>query len=204
MKRPLRGLYAVTDGRRGAARHHAVASALRGGAALVQYRDKSDEWERRRHEAAALVALCRRHGVPLIVNDDVELALEVGADGVHLGRDDTTPGEARHLLGSKAIIGVSCYNDLERASHFHEEGVDYLAFGAFFPSPTKPNAPRADLDLLAEAHRRFDKPLACIGGITLEQAPALVQSGASLVAVISGLFGADDIEGTAARFAALF
>ena len=202
--KPLRGLYAITDGRTGPPLIEAVAKALHGGAAVIQYRDKSDDAERRRWEASDLLNLCRSFNVPLLINDDVDLACEIGADGVHLGRDDLTPSAARSMLGEKAIIGVSCYNDLERASHFHESPVDYLAFGAFYPSPTKPNAARADLDLLEEAHQRFDKPIVCIGGITVENAPALIQTGADMVAVITGVFGADDITAAARRFAELF
>ena len=203
MKR-LRGLYAVTDGRTGQPLIEAVAQALHGGAAMIQYRDKSDDAERRRWEASDLLNLCRSFKVPLIINDDVDLACEIGADGVHLGRDDLTPSTARSMLGEDAIIGVSCYNDLERATYFHESPIDYLAFGAFFPSPTKPHAPRADLDLLEAAHQQFDKPIVCIGGITLENAPSLIQTGADMVAVITGVFGADDIAAAARSFSELF
>ena len=203
MKR-LRGLYAITDGRTGQPLIEAVAQALHGGAAMIQYRDKSDDAERRRWEASDLLNLCRSFKVPLIINDDVDLACEIGADGVHLGRDDLTPSTARSMLGEEAIIGVSCYNDLERATYFHESPIDYLAFGAFFPSPTKPHAPRADLDLLEAAHQQFDKPIVCIGGITLENAPSLIQTGADMVAVITGVFGADDITAAARSFSELF
>ena len=203
MKR-LRGLYAITDGRTDQPLIEAVAQALHGGAAMIQYRDKTDDAERRRWEAGDLLNLCRSFKVPLIINDDVDLACEIGADGVHLGRDDLTPSTARSMLGEEAIIGVSCYNDLERATYFHESPIDYLAFGAFFPSPTKPHAPRADLDLLEAAHQQFDKPIVCIGGITLENAPSLIQTGADMVAVITGVFGADDIAAAARSFSELF
>lgn len=204
MKASLRGLYAITDGRTGQPLIESVARAIQGGAAVIQYRDKTEDAERRRWEASDLLNICRSFRVPLIINDDVDLACEIGADGVHLGRDDLTPSTARSILGDDAIIGVSCYNDLERAAHFHESPVDYLAFGAFFPSPTKPHAPRADLDLLEEAHQRFDKPIVCIGGITVEHAPALIQTGASMVAVITGVFGTNDITAAARSFSELF
>jgi thiamine-phosphate pyrophosphorylase len=127
------------------------AQALEGGARVLQYRDKTRDASRRLDEARALQSLCARFAVPLIVNDDVELAAAIGAAGVHLGEDDDDLAPARARLGAQAIIGVSCYDSLERARHFAAAGADYLAFGAFFPSPTKPHARRASLDLLRDA-----------------------------------------------------
>jgi thiamine-phosphate pyrophosphorylase len=169
----------------------------------LQYRDKTADHARRREEAAALVALCRRHDVPLIVNDDAALAASVGADGVHLGEYDGGIAAARDALGPRAIIGVSCYDALERARAAALEGVDYIAFGAFFPSPTKPQARHADATLLRQA-RPLGLPLVAIGGITLDNASTLVEAGADCVAAISALFGADDVRATAAAFATLF
>jgi len=199
---PLRGLYAISDGPR-VDLVDACAAALEGGARILQYRDKTRDPARRLDEARALQALCMRFGVPLIVNDDIELAAAVGAAGVHLGEDDGDLASARTRLGAQAIIGVSCYDSLERARQFAGAGADYLAFGAFFPSPTKPHARRATPALLREA-REFGKPLVAIGGIAIDNAPALIEAGADCVAVISALFGAKDVRGAAQGFASLF
>lgn len=199
---PLRGLYAITDGPR-ADLVDACAAALEGGARMLQYRDKSDDATRRLAEARALQALCARFGVPLIVNDDVDLAAAAGAAGVHLGEDDAPIDAARARLGAEAIVGVSCYDSLERARRLAAAGADYLAFGAFFASPTKPQARRATLDLLRAA-KPLGLPLVAIGGIDAGNAAALVEAGADCVAVISALFGAADVRAQARRFAALF
>lgn len=203
LSRPaIRGLYAITDGPRPDLQG-ACAAALEGGASLLQYRDKGGDDGRRLREARALQALCARYRVPLLVNDDVELALEAGAAGVHLGEDDATPAQARARLGADALIGVSCYDSLERARAYSTAGVDYLAFGAFFPSSTKPAARRATPRLLREA-RAFGLPLVAIGGIDADNARGLVEAGADAVAVVSALFGARDVRAAARRIAALF
>jgi len=198
----LRGLYAISDGPR-ADLLDACTAALDGGATLLQYRDKTADPARRLREARALQALCAARGARLIVNDDVELAATVGAAGVHLGEDDDALAEARARLGADAIVGASCYDSLERARQMAAAGADYLAFGAFFPSPTKPRARRATTDLLRDA-RAFGKPLVAIGGITADNAAALIEAGADCVAVISALFGATDVRANARRFASLF
>ena len=198
----IRGLYAITDGpRRDLAA--ACAAALEGGANLLQYRDKGGDRARRLREARALQTLCERHRVPLLINDDIELARDCGAAGVHLGEHDATPAEARARLGERAITGVSCYDSIERARAFAQDGVDYLAFGAFFPSATKPAARRATPRLLQEA-RAFGLPLVAIGGIDPGNARVLVDAGADAIAVVSALFGAPDVRAAARRFAALF
>ncbi|HKJ09452.1 MAG TPA: thiamine phosphate synthase [Gammaproteobacteria bacterium] len=201
-----RGLYVITDGASsaGAELPERVAEAIAGGATAVQYRDKSADTRRRLHEARALVQICRAAGVPLIVNDDVELAAEAGADGVHLGRDDGDIGRARRRLGDKALIGVSCYNDLERARHGAQAGADYLAFGRFFPSATKPDAVQADPGLLSAARRTLPLPLVAIGGITPENGGPLIAAGADLLAVIHGVFGASHVAAAAAAYVRLF
>jgi len=199
-KLPLGGLYAISDGPRGDL-IAACQAALRGGAAVLQYRDKTADRARRRSEAAALAALCAQAGVPLIVNDDVELAAELGA-GVHLGEHDGDIAAARARLGPDALIGVSCYDSLERAKHFATHA-DYLAFGAFFPSPTKPQARRATPELLRAA-RSLQRPLVAIGGITPDNAPALIDAGANFIAAISGVFAAADVEAAARRYSVLF
>lgn len=199
---PLRGLYAVTDGPR-IDLVEACAAALDGGARVLQYRDKGRDDARRRREARALQALCAAHRVPLIVNDDVELAAAVGAAGVHLGEDDAGIAQARAVLGAGAIVGVSCYDSLDRARRLAAAGADYLAFGAFFPSPTKPQARRATPALL-HAAKPLGLPLVAIGGITAGNAPSLIEAGADCVAVISALFGDADVRASARRFASLF
>ncbi len=199
---PLHGLYAISDGPRDDLLD-ACAAALEGGATILQYRDKGTDHVRRLREATALQALCARHRVSLIVNDDIELAAAVGAAGVHLGEDDGAIASARTRLGATAIIGASCYDSLERARQMAAAGADYLAFGAFFASPTKPLARSASLQLLRDA-QALGLPLVAIGGITLANARGLIDAGADAIAVISALFGARDVRAAACAFAALF
>ena len=181
-----------------------VGAAIEGGARVVQYRDKHSPPATRLANALALVALCRAHAVPLIVNDDAQLALESGAAGVHLGRDDSDVPAARRLLGDAAIIGVSCYNEGERARRARDQGADYVAFGRFFPSHTKPQAVSANLDLLRQARAELSLPIVAIGGITAENGATLVAAGAHALAVIEGLWGQADVRAAAARYAELF
>lgn len=202
---PARGLYAVTpEGRSGAALVEAVAAAVAGGARAVQYRDKSADRARRRRDAEALLAVCRTHGVPLVVNDDVELARAVGADGVHVGRDDETLAAARARLGPGAVVGVSCYDEPERALAAVRGGADYVAFGSFFPSLTKPGAVRATPELVASVRARIAVPVAGIGGITADNAAPLIEAGVDLLAVVHAVFGAPDPGRAARRLADLF
>ena len=199
------GLYLVTpDQADGDALFAAVAALLPARPARVQYRNKLADAAARRDQATRLLALCRGAGVPLIINDDLTLALAIGADGVHLGRDDGDPAEARRALGPGRILGVSCYDEWARAKAGAAAGVDYLAFGAVYPSPTKPHAPRAGLDLLRRAKAELGLPVAAIGGITLDNAPSLVAAGASLLAVISDVFSAPDPAARATAYAGLF
>ena len=199
---PARGLYAITDGPRNDL-SAVVAQALAGGARVMQYRAKTTDVGRRRADAAALRQLCDLHAVPLIINDDVALAVAVGAAGVHLGRDDDDVAAARAALGAGAIVGVSCYDSLQRARDAAAAGADYVAFGAFFPSPTKPHAARASLDLLRQS-ATLGLPRVAIGGITPDNAPSLVEAGADFLAVISALFAAPDVQAAARRFARLY
>jgi len=202
----LRGLYAITAGDTVTALglSEQVARAIAGGARVIQYRDKSGDPIKRLAEATALNHLCRAQGVPLLINDDVALAAQVGAAGVHLGRDDADLAEARARLGSDAIIGVSCYDDFELAEAAAASGADYVAFGSFFPSPTKPQAVPADPALLQRARSELALPAVAIGGITPENGRALIAAGAAMLAVISGVFGAADIQAAARRYADLF
>ena len=202
----LKGLYAITDGTLtpGPRLTAAVEAAIRGGARVVQYRDKSTDAARRQRETAALAGLCAGHSVSFIVNDDVELALASGADGVHLGREDTALAAARVRLGPRAIIGVSCYDSLETAVASAHGGADYVAFGSFYASESKPGAVRAPLELLARARRALGIPVCAIGGITPENGGALLEAGADMLAVIRGVFATGDVEAAARGYARLF
>lgn len=205
-KFPPRGLYAITlpDAGPTATLETAVARALTGGAVMIQYRDKSDDPGRRREQAESLVTLCRAHDVPLIINDDVELARRVGAGGVHIGRDDASLQSARDALGADAIVGVSCYNSTEHAVRAERAGADYVAFGRFFPSSIKPAAVQAPLGLLEQARSTVNIPIVAIGGITPDNGASLLAAGADLLAVINGVFGTPDPETAARAYAALF
>ncbi|BAV35044.1 thiamine-phosphate pyrophosphorylase [Sulfuricaulis limicola] len=182
----------------------AVAQAIAGGARVIQYRDKKHAATERTRQASELAALCRRRGALFIVNDDVALAKETRADGVHLGREDVPLAEARKLLGARAIIGVSCYNELARAEAAEKQEADYIAFGRFFPSRTKPQAVQAGLDLLREAKKKLHIPVVAIGGITPENGASLIAAGADALAVIEGVFGQADVRNAAERYAQLF
>jgi thiamine-phosphate pyrophosphorylase len=182
----------------------AVAEAIVGGARIIQYRDKKHGAKSRVQQASKLAKLCQQHGVLFIVNDDVELAKETGADGVHLGREDAAIADARERLGPKAIIGVSCYNELARAVGAEAQGADYIAFGRFFPSRTKPQAVPASLDLLREAKKKLSIPIVAIGGITPENGASLIAAGADALAVIEGVFGQAEVRAAAQRYAQLF
>ncbi|SEQ43197.1 thiamine-phosphate diphosphorylase [Azotobacter beijerinckii] len=204
----LRGLYAITDSQllQGGKLLPYVEAALKGGARLLQYRDKSNEDARRLREAEALRDLCLRHGAQLIVNDDLELAMRLGV-GLHLGQQDGSLSAARALLGPKAVIGATCHGQLELAEQAAADGASYLAFGRFFDSSTKPGAPPASPELLEEARARFSQPLVAIGGVTLDNAPGLIARGAAMVAVIHALFAAEnpaEVERRAQAFSQLF
>lgn len=192
------GLYAITS--ETADTDHLltqVEAALLGGVAAVQYRDKSADVARRHAQASELVTLCHQFDAPLIINDDLRLADLCDADGVHLGRDDGSVREARIILGKGKLIGASCYQNLALALTAQTAGADYVAFGSFYPSPTKPAADRAELNLLREATSVLRIPIVAIGGITLANAPALLDAGADSLAILSGLFAAPDIRATA-------
>lgn len=205
-KPPCHGLYAITDALLIPDHRllEAVEQALLGGAQLIQYRDKSDDAARRLAQAQQLNALCRRYQIPLLINDDVELAAAAGAAGVHLGKDDPPLAAARARLGETALIGVSCYNQLDLALAAERAGADYVAFGAVFPSPTKPTEIRASIALLREAHAALRTPIVAIGGVTPDNAPLLLDVGVDALAVVSGVFGQPDIRAAAARYAELF
>jgi thiamine-phosphate pyrophosphorylase len=201
----IKGLYAVTPdladtptllGR--------VEAAIVGGARLLQYRNKSADAALRLEQARGLATLCHRHRIPLIINDHLELALAVAADGLHLGGEDGPVAEARSRLGPDKLLGISCYDRIENALDAARLGASYVAFGSFFPSGVKPGAVRAPLSVLGAAKRRPALPVVAIGGITVENGTELIAAGADSLAVISALFAAPDITAAARRFSALF
>lgn len=197
----MRGLYAITpDIADTAVLLKKVEQALKADIAMLQYRNKIISKDKRLLQARELAPLARGYGVPFIVNDDVEIAVSVGANGVHLGKDDGDIAAARAKLPGK-IVGASCYNDLETARRAIKAGANYVAFGSVFPSPTKPDAVRAPLSLFES---NLGVPRCAIGGITLKNAPKLIAAGADLLAVISDLFDADDIAARAAEYRKLF
>lgn len=198
-----RGLYLITPDEPDTGRLLARVDAVLEHAALLQYRNKSASAGLRREQAEALLALCAARGMRLIVNDDLALAQAIGADGVHLGEDDGGAGTARAALGADALIGVSCYDDLDRARAAAATGASYIAFGAVFPSSTKPNARRASFDLLRDS-AGFGLPRVAIGGITPDNARSVVAAGADLIAVISGVFDAPDPPAAARAYCACF
>jgi thiamine-phosphate pyrophosphorylase len=182
----------------------AVAAAIRGGAVMVQYREKLLAPALRYEQARVLRDYCRELAALFIVNDDPHLAKAVNADGVHLGVQDASFTAARDLLGANTLIGVSCYNSLEQARQAQAMGADYVAFGSFFPSATKPAAVRADINLLHAARSRLSVPIAAIGGITPANGNVLVAAGAYWLAVIDGVFGQGDPEAAARNYTQLF
>ena len=202
----LHGLYAITDSQLIPSDQLVprVAEAIQGGARVVQYRNKNNDAGLKVWEATDLLTLCHTLNIPLIINDDVNLAKQIGADGVHLGSDDCDIEQARQQLGDNMLIGVSCYNNFEQAIDAVKRGADYIAFGRFFLSSTKPDAIQADMPLLQRAKQELSVPIVAIGGITPENGASLIEAGADALAVIHGVFGQTDITAAAARYAALF
>ena len=203
MSFPISGLYAITqtDNKSYDTIVMEVEAALRGGAVVVQYRDKQPLDAD--HLASQLLKLCQQYCVPLLINDDVALAERIGADGVHIGRDDGSIERARQRLGEQAIIGVSCYNSVEHAQQAQDQGATYVAFGRFFPSSSKPLALPASLETLRLAKQRLSIPIVAIGGILPENGSLLLEAGADLLAVIGGLFDGQP-EQAARTYQALF
>ena len=202
----LRGLYAITDPALTPPHTllYQVQSALRGGARVIQYRDKTSPAPLRLQMAQQLRDLTRTMGALLIINDDVALCLECDADGVHLGQDDTPVREARQQLGRNKIIGATCHGSEELARQAMDQGANYLAFGRFFPSRTKPDAKPADLESLRRFIGECPLPTVAIGGITLNNAGPLIKAGFSMLAVINDLFDRDDVEQHSQHYTALF
>ena len=200
--RKIKGLYGIT-GSDSSRIINQVEAVLAGGASVIQYRNKSHNFNDALQIGGKVVDLCRRYNATFIVNDDVALMLALDADGIHLGKNDATIESARHKIGNK-IIGVSCYNNLNLAIDAEKQGVDYVAFGRFYPSQTKPQAIEASINVLREAKQRINVPIVAIGGITLDNAKLLIDAGADSVAVINGLFNEVNIRATAEKFSSLF
>lgn len=202
---PFSGLYAIADTgiiKTGLA--EAAQAVIEGGCRVLQYRDKTTDTSKRRQQAGALSELCHQHNCLFIINDDIALCLESDADGVHIGRNDHTLTQARNRLGTQKLIGVSCYNSLPRAIAACDNGADYIAFGSFFKSTIKPDAVKAELDLIQTLKKKYSIPVIAIGGITLDNANTLIDQGVDMVAVISALFSGTDIKKKAIQFSQLF
>ena len=180
-----------------------VEAALHGGINMLQYRNKTANHKLQTQQARAILPLCRKYNVPLIINDSVKLCLTLDADGVHLGADDGNLAEVRNRIGKDKILGASCYNRFDLALRAQQQGASYIAFGACFASQTKPNAPVASLDLFTRAKSELTIPNVAIGGITLANAPQVLQAGANSIAVIQAIFNAEDIKLAANQFKAL-
>ncbi len=205
----LNGLYAITDESLMPAEtfEDRAEAALSAGVRIIQYRNKSSDREQKYQQVKALKQLCKKHETLLIINDDLELAYEVDADGVHIGKDDSSLQQARQQLGQDKIIGVSCYNRLELAQAAIEAGADYIAFGSFFASAIKPDAPVATQQLISHIKRESSVPVCCIGGIRADNCQPLIDAGADMLAVISEIFAHPtpaDIYAATARFGPFF
>lgn len=200
------GIYAITDDKLLTPENmlSAVEAALDAGISLLQYRSKQGSSSDRHATASALLALCAAYRVPLIINDDLDLCLAVGAAGVHIGRQDADPRQARTRLGDQAIIGVTCHDSISMALEAEQAGADYVAFGRFFPSLTKPHASPASLSLLALARRQLTIPIVAIGGINAENGAALKLAGADMLAVIHAIFGCEDVRAGTRELVRLF
>lgn len=199
------GLYAITPDMTDTGQlYDAVHQALAGGVNWLQYRNKAADSRLRRVQAAEIHLLCKHFQVPLIVNDHLDLAMEIDADGLHVGGDDISPVMARCYFGRDKIIGISCYNQLNRAIEAEKAGADYVAFGAFYPSMTKTGTYQAPIELLTAAKKKLGIPVVAIGGIDLDNAGMLIASGCDAVAVSQALFGAQDIRSAARYFSELF
>ena len=206
MEKSIQGLYAITDSHMIAPKKFTarVRQALDGGARVIQYRDKSKHHELRLEQAASIVALCKEFNAVSIINDDIELAKAVQADGLHIGSEDDDIAYARAELGANKIIGVSCYASLDLANLAISRSADYVAFGSVFASSTKPNAPIAGLDILQQAKLTLNVPIVAIGGINIDNLPNVIAAGADSVAIVSGVFASNNVAVAAQGFAKAF
>lgn len=201
----MKGLYIVTpdwdDTEKMLA---ATEAALKGGVALVQYRHKTASPELRKEQASALLALCRKHNRPFIINDFVELALELDADGIHVGGTDAPVAQVRAEIGADKILGASCYGSMELAQKAHEAGASYVAFGGFYPSRVKKYEVSTPVDIITRAKQQLPVPVVVIGGMTQENAVPLIKAGTDMVAAISSVYMTDDPQAAARGFVQLF
>lgn len=207
MQYQIKGLYVITDEKLIPRKRfvETVEKAIKGGAKIVQLREKQSSSEDILRLAEELLKLTRRYNVPLIIDDYPELARDIGAEGVHLGQHDTSLAEARKVLGNRAIIGVSCYSSIERGIEAHEEGADYLAFGTPFFTPTKPDRQPTSFEILKEARRVIPKiPIFAIGGITPQNVASILETGVDGIAVITSVFGSSDPEKVSRQLSAFF
>lgn len=200
MNKKLKGLYAITDATlMGDNLLSMTEQAIRGGISLLQYRNKAAPMAQQEQEALKISTLCKKNNVLFLINDNIELAIKVNADGVHLGQSDTNVQQAREQLGDK-IIGITCHNDIQLAQLAQQQGADYVAFGRFYSSQTKPSASPAELSILSEAKKSLTIPIAAIGGITVETAAILLNQGADMLAVVQGIFAQNDIFAVSQQF----
>ena len=201
----IKGLYAITPDMADLnSLLQKTQLAIEGGAFMVQYRSKIQDRDVKMQQCAAILRLCREYKIPCIVNDDVDMCRVLEADGVHLGENDHNIAEVRSILGEYAIIGSSCYDQLNRANEAQKEGASYVAFGAMYPTSTKPNAPRASLALLREAKSQIQIPIVAIGGITMNNAHDVIETGIDAIAVINSLYESNSIKETAETFSHMF
>lgn len=205
-KNKLHGLYAITDSQLipEDSFYDSIKRVLKGGARIIQYRDKSDDSKKRLSQVRKIRDLCYQFNALLIINDDIELAIQTDADGVHLGRSDALLSDARHQLGKDSTIGLSCYNDIDLAIDAQEHGANYVAFGAVYNSPTKPDAATVTLETLKNAKSRLSIPVCAIGGINIQNARPVIATGVDMIAVISDLFAHDNIQARSEALSSLF
>ncbi len=202
----INGLYAITDESLIPETQltYYVEQSILGGASVVQFRNKNSDFQTKATQAEDILKVCNLHSVPLIINDDITLCAEVGADGVHLGQEDSDISVARELLGSDSIIGVTCHNSLDLAIEAQKQGANYVAFGRFFASQTKPDAKSADISILKQARLMLSIPTVAIGGITADNAKSLIDAGASSIAVVGAVFADSNPKAQAERLSVLF
>ncbi|THB74722.1 MAG: thiamine phosphate synthase [Gammaproteobacteria bacterium] len=202
----INGLYVITD--ENLITHdnlkYSVEQAILGGASIVQYRNKSADSQTKVTQAENILQVCNLHSVPLIINDDIALCAEIGADGVHLGQDDADIADAKEHLGSDTIIGITCHSSIDLAVKAQEGGADYVAFGSFFPSQTKPDAKPAEISILEKAQLMLNIPTVAIGGINIDNASQLIEAGASSIAVAGAVFAGSDPKAQAEKLSRLF
>jgi len=202
----IQGVYAITDPGLLSDNilYDRVSQAIDAGISVLQYRNKTASYDLQQQQSEKLNNLCKKNQVLFIINDSIQLAKQISADGVHLGKEDNNISHAREELGEKAIIGISCYNQLPRAIEAQQQGADYIALGRFFPSKTKPHAIAADPQIITQAKQKISIPIVAIGGITAENASTVINAGADSIAVINGIFAQKNVFNAVEELAQLF